>query len=63
MSKNVPPGKISETKNALFLLSRVPTHLSLTSNSRCLYELKLKACLSKRVCEIFQIRSLFVFIK
>ena len=32
MLKKFPPDKISDTKNALFVLSRVPTHHSFTSN-------------------------------
>ena len=63
MLKKIPSDKINFTKNALFLLSRAPTHHSFTFNLRFLYELKGKVCLSKTVCVIFHFRFRVVFIK
>ena len=63
MLKKFPSDKINGTKNALFFLSRAPTHHSFTFNLRFLYELKHKVCLSKTVCGIFHFRFRFVFIK
>ena len=63
MLKKFPLGKINGTKNALFFLSRAPTHHSFTLNLRFLYELKRKVGLSETVCEIFHFRFLFIFIK
>ena len=63
MLKKFPSDKINGTKNALFFLSRAPTHHSFTFNLRFLYELKHKVRLSKTVCEIFHFRFRFVFIK
>ena len=54
MLKKFPSNKIKGT-NALFFLSRRPTHLSFIFNFRFLYELKDKARLSKTVCEIFHV--------
>ena len=61
--KNFPSDKINGTKNALFFLSRAPTHHSFTFNLRFSYELKHKVRLFKIVCEIFHFRIGFVFIK
>ena len=61
MLKKIPLDKINGTKNALFLLSWVPTHHSF--NLQFLYELKHKVRLSKTVCGIFNFRFCFVFIK
>ena len=55
--------KFPSDKNALFFLSRAPTHHSFTFNLRFLYELKHKVRLSKTVCGIFHFRFRFVFIK
>ena len=55
--------KISGTKNALFFLSRAPTHHSFTFNLRFLYEMKRNIRLSKTVCGIFHFRFHSVFIK
>ena len=63
MLKQFPSDEISNTKNALFFLSRAPTHHSFTFNLRFLYELKHKVRLSKTVCGIFHFRFRFVFIK
>ena len=63
MLKKIPSDKINGTKNALFFLSRAPTHHSFTFNLRFLYELKHKVRLSKTVCGIFHFRFRFVFIK
>ena len=63
MLKNIPSDKINGTKNALFFLSRAPTHHGFTFNLRFLYELKHKACLSKTVCGISHFRIRFVFTK
>ena len=59
---------ISVTKNALFFLSRAPTHHSVTFNSRFLYELKRKVHLYKSVCGIFNsilflLKFIFLFTK
>ena len=61
--KKIPSYKINGTKNALFFLSRAPTHHSFTFNLRFLYELKHKSRLYKTVCEIFDFRFRFVFIR
>ena len=63
MLKKCSSGKINGAKNALFFLSRAPTHHSFTFNLRFLYELKHKIRLSKTVCGIFHFRFRFVFIK
>ena len=63
MLKKFPSDKINGTKNALFFLSRAPTHHSFTFNLRFLYELKHKVHLSKTVCGIFHFQFRFVFIK
>ena len=47
--------KISGTKNALFFLSRAPTHHIFTFNLRFLHELKRKIRLSKTLCVGFSI--------
>ena len=59
--KKFPSEKINVTKNALFFLSRAPTHHIFNFNLRFLYELKHKVRLSKKVCGIFhfQFRSVF----
>ena len=46
MFEKFPSEKINDIKNALFFLSRAPTHHSSTFNPRFLYELKHKVCLS-----------------
>ena len=48
MLNKFPTDKINGTKN-----SRTPTHRSFTFKLRFLYELKLKAHLSKTVCGTF----------
>ena len=58
--KKFPLNKINVTKNELFF-SRTPTHHSF--NSRFLYELKHKVCLSKTVCGVFHFNFRLVFIK
>ena len=63
MLKKIPSDKINGTKNAIFFLSRAPTHHSSTFNSQFLYELKHKVRLSKTVCGIFHFRLRLVFIK
>ena len=63
MLKKLPSDKINDTKNALFFLSRTPTHHSFTFDLRFLYELKHKVRLSKTMCGIFNFRFRFVFIK
>ena len=50
-------------KNALFFLSRAPTHHSFTFNSQFLYGLKHKVHPSKSACGIFHFRFCLVFIK
>ena len=59
MLKKFPLDKINGTKNALFLLSRTPTHHSFTSNLRFLH----KVPLSETMSGIFHFRFGFVFIK
>ena len=54
---------MSVTKNAIFFLSRAPTHHSFTFNLQFLYELKHKVRVSKTVCGIFHFRFRFVFNK
>ena len=61
--KNFALDKMNVTKNALFFLSRVPTHHSVTFNLRHLHELKHKFRLSKTVCGIFHFQFRLVFIK
>ena len=63
MLKKFPSNKINGAKNALFFLSRAPTHHSFTFNLRFLYELKHKVRLSKTVCGILHFRFRFIFIK
>ena len=46
MFKKFPLDKISGTKNALFLLSRAPTHHSFIFNLLFLHELKRRVCQS-----------------
>ena len=53
-------------KNALFFLSRAPTHHKFSFNLWFLYELKHKLCLFKTVCGIFHFRfvdSILSFLK
>ena len=61
--KKFPSDKINGTKNALFILSRAPTHHSFNFNLRFLYELKHKVCPSKTMCGIFHFRFCFVITK
>ena len=63
MLKKFPSDKINGTKNALFFLSRAPTHHSFTFNLGFLNELKQKVRLTKAVCGTFRFRFRFVFIK
>ena len=63
MLKKLPLNKISGTENALFFLSRGPTHHSFNFNFRILYHLKHKVGLSKTVHRIFHFRFRFFFIK
>ena len=63
MLKKIPSDKINGTKNALFFLSRVPTHHRVAFNLRFLFELKHKVHLSETVCGIFHFRIRFVFVK
>ena len=63
MLKKFPSDKITGTKNALFFISRAPTHYSFTFNLRFFYELKHKVLVSKTVCGIFHFRFRFIFIK
>ena len=62
MLKKFPSDKINGTKNALFFLSRTPTHRSFTFDLRFLYELQHKVRLCNTVCEIFRFESHFVFV-
>ena len=63
MLKKFPLVKTTGIKNALFFLSRAPSHHSLTFNLQFLYELKHKVYLPKSVCGIFHFRFHFIFIK
>ena len=63
MLKRFPSDKMNGTKNALFFLSRTPTHHSSTFNLRFLFGLKHKVRLSKTVCGIFHFQFRFIFIK
>ena len=63
MLKKFPSDKINVTKNALFFLSRAPTHHSFTFNSQFLYKLKHNAHLFETACGIFHFRIHVVFIK
>ena len=63
MLKKCLSDKLNVTKNALFFLSRAPTHDSFNFTLRFLYELKHKVHLSKSVCGIFHFRFHFVFIR
>ena len=63
MLKKRPSDKISGAKNALFFLSRAPTHHNFTFNLRFFYELKHRVGLSETVFGIFRFRFDFVFIK
>ena len=63
MLKKFPSEKINGTKNALFFLSRAPTHHSFTFNLRFLCELRHKLRLSNTVYGIFYLQYRFVFIK
>ena len=63
MLKKIPSDKIDGRKNALFCLSRAPTHHSFTFNVLFLYELKHMVRLSKTVCGIFHFQFRSVFIK
>ena len=51
------------SKYALIFLSRAPTYHSFSFNSRFLYELKNKVCLSRSVRGIFHFQFRFHFIK
>ena len=61
--KKFPSDTINGTKNALFFLLRAPTHHSVASNLRFLYELKHKVRLAKTMSRIFCFQFLFVFIE
>ena len=60
--KKFPSGKISVTKNILFFFVNFNSS-QIYFNSRFLYELKHKVCLSKNVCGIFHFWFCVVFIK
>ena len=61
--KKFPSDKVNTTKNALFFISRVPTHHSFTFNSQFLYQLKHMVHISKIVSGIFHFQFRLVFIK
>ena len=63
MLKKFPSDRINSTENALFFLSRAPTHNGFTYNLRFLYELKHQVRLSKNACGIFDFWFRFFFIK
>ena len=61
--KKLPSDEINGTKNALFFLSRSPTHHNFILNLRFSYGLKHKVYLSKTVRGIFHFWFCFIFIK
>ena len=61
--KKFSSDKINATKNALFFLSRAPTHHSFTFKSQFLYELKHMVHFSKTACGIFYFWFHLIFIK
>ena len=63
MFKKFPSDEINGTKNALFFLSRAPTHHSFTFNLWFSFELNHKVHLSKTLCGIVHFRFCFVFNK
>ena len=63
MLKKFPSDKINVTRRKFFFLLRAPTHHSITSNSRFLYDLKHKVHLSKRLCDFFYFRFRLIFVK
>ena len=63
MLKKFPSDRINVTKNALFFLSRAPTHHSFTFNSQFLYKLTRKFHFFKAVRGTFHLRFCFIFIK
>ena len=63
MLKKSPSDKLNGTKNALYFLSRAPTHHCFTVNLRFLFELKHKVCLSKTVCGVLHFRFRFTSVK
>ena len=68
MLKKIPSEKINGLKNALFFLSRAPTHHSFTFHLRFFYEMKHRIRLSKTVCRIFHsvsflLKFIFLFNK
>ena len=63
MLKKIPMDKINGTKNALFFLSRTPTHHNFIFDLQFLYELNRKIRLSKTVRGIFHFQFGFVFNK
>ena len=56
LKKKILQTKIIVAKNALFFLSRAPSHHSFTFDSQFLYRLKRKVHLSKSVCGIIHFR-------
>ena len=56
-------GQNKRYKNALFFLSRAPTHHSFTFNSQFLYELRHQAHPSKSMYGIFHFQFRLAFIK
>ena len=62
MLKKFISDKMNGTRNALFFLSRAPTHHSFTFNLRFLHELQHNVRLSKTVCRVFLFWFHFVFI-
>ena len=61
--KKLTLDKINVVKNALFFLSRAPTHHSFTFNWKFLYELKQMIHFSKTGCGIFHFRFRLVVIE
>ena len=62
MLKKIPSDKINGTKNALFFLSRAPSHHNFNFNLQFLYDWST-SFISKTVCWIFYFRFRFVFAK
>ena len=61
MLKKFPSDKATVTKNALFFLSRAPTHHSFNFNLQFLYELKHMVYLSKKLFARFSIFDSVLF--
>ena len=61
MLKNFSSDKINDTKNAVFFLSRAPTHYDFAFNLQFLHELKEKVHLSKTASFLNSVSFLLKF--